>query len=130
MFVDWQVNHRSPYALGRNYIGSNAYPAERFDLPDEWIYTKEKEGVDMWGLIELNEQHCWMDDYIYERLNKYPMRDLAKLSIWTPEFMSYYKLQDPRPWYVKIVHRYLERTQSYQHNLFVRTIDYLLKRVC
>lgn len=123
MFVDWQVNHRPPYTLGRNYINSNAYPKEQFELPDEWIYTREKDGIDMWELVELDESHCWMDDYIYERLDKYPMHTLAKLQIWTPEFISYYKLTDPRAWYVRLVHWYLNMTQNSRKNIIVRGMD-------
>ena len=127
MFVDWQVNHRPPYTMGRSYIGSNAYPAEQFNLPEEWIYTKERDGWSLWENVELDELHCWMDDYIYERLDKYPMRTLAKLQIWTPEFMSYYHIQDPRPWYVRLIHRYINITQKYSSNIVIRGIDKILK---
>lgn len=129
MFVDWQVNHRPPYTIGRVYIGSNVYLDEQFDLPNEWIYTKGKNGVDMWGMIELDEPHCWMDDYIYERLGKYPMHSLVKLPIWTKEFMEYYKLTDPRPWYVRLVHRYLDVTQSHKNNIIVRGLDKVLRLI-
>ena len=129
MFVDWQVNHRPPYTMGRQYIDSNSYPAEQFTLPDKWIYTKEKDGWSLWDNVELDEQHCWMDDYVYERMNQYPMRTLAKLQIWTPEFIEYYHISDPRPWYVKVVHKYVELTQSNKRNVFVRVIDKVLRKL-
>ena len=127
MFVDWQVNHRSPLALGRNYIGSNAYPIEQFNLPQDWIYTHPKDGWDMWNCVKLDETHCWMDDYIFERLNKDLICELTKLPIWMPEFMSYYHIEDPRPWYVQWKHTYLEHTQPYRHNIVIRMIDSVLK---
>ena len=129
MFVDWQVNHRSPYTVGRNYIDSNTYPAVHFDLPEEWVYAKKREGVDMWSLVELDELHCWMDDYIYERLDKYPMRTLVKMPLWTKDFTEYYKLTDPRPWYVRIVHYYLNATQKVRDNVLVRGIDKVLRLI-
>ena len=129
MFVDWQVNHRPPYTIGRNYLWNNDYPVEQFDLPESWIYTAEKDGVDMWNLIELDEPHCWMDDYIYERLDKYPMQTLAKLQIWTPEFLTYYNLTDQRPWYVRLVHCYLDLTQKCRTNIIVMGIDKCLKKI-
>ena len=128
MFVDWQVNHRPPYSLGRSYIGSNAYPKELTDLPEEWIYKKEKDGWELWEHVELDEEHCWMDDYIYERLDKYPMRTLAKLQIWAPEFLAYYHIRDPRPCYVRLVHRYIEVTQPHKQHLLVRVIDKFLRK--
>ena len=128
IFVDWQVNQRPPYSL-YSYVNSNAYPDELFELPQEWLYTKEKDGWDMWDYVELDETHCWMDDYIYERLSKYPMNTLAKLPIWTPEFMSYYHITDPRPWYVRWVHAYLSHAQSHGSSLIVRGINKMLKKV-
>lgn len=97
-------------------------------MSEEWIYTKEKDGWSLWDNVELDESHCWMDDYIYERLDKYPMSTLAKLQIWTPEFMEYYHIQDPRPWYVRLVHTYLYLTQPYRNNIVVRGIDKILRK--
>lgn len=128
MFVDWQVNHRSPYILGRNYINGITYPKELNELPQEWIYTHEKDGWNLWDNVELDETHCWMDDYIYERLNTYPMRTLVKLPIWESEFLAYYKMKDPRPWHVKLIHKYIKLTQSYKGNFIVRAIDKILKK--
>lgn len=129
MFVDWQVNHRPPYTLGRQYIGSNAYPKEQYNLPNEWIYTKQNNGWSLWDNVDLDEKHCWMDDYIYERLNKFPIHTLAKLPIWTQGFLTYYHLKDPRPWYVQIVHRFLYSTQKHRKNIIIRGIDKVLKMV-
>jgi len=127
MFVDWQLNQRSLLSL-YSYVNSNAYPSELFELPQEWTYTTEKDGWDLWSNVELDETHCWMDDYIYERLSKYPMSSLAKLPIWVPEFLAYYKLSDPRPWHVRLVHAYLAFAQSRQNNVFVRRINKILKK--
>ena len=35
----------------------------------------------------------------------------------------------PRPWYVKLVHRYLDVTQASRHNLCVRAIDKVLRKL-
>lgn len=129
MFVDWQMNKRSAIALARSYIGSNAYPNDLKDLPTDWIYSEDKQGLDFWSNVELDATHCWMDDYIYERLDKYPMRELAQLPLWTPEFLNYYNLKDPRPWYIKVVHSYVARTQHCKSNLLVRALDKVLKKI-
>lgn len=126
IFVDWQINHRSPCKLWRTYIGSNDYPKELFDLPENWIYTQAKDGWNLWDKVNLDETHCWMDDYIYERLDKYPMNILAKVPIWSPDFMSHYNLSDPRPWYVRMMHRYLRLTQPYKDTILIRAIDKIL----
>lgn len=130
MFVDWQVNHTNPVSLGRSYIGSNAYPDEQRDLPDSMIYTLEKDGWDMWSMIDLDEEHSWMDDYIVEHLNKYPMKQMSKLPLWTPEFLQSYQLKDPRSWYIKLFHWYIYHFQARKNSIFVRALDKVLKRCC
>lgn len=47
---------------------------------------------------------------------------------WIPEFMEYYHISDPRPWYVRLVHRYLDLTQPYKNNIWVRAIDKALRK--
>ena len=49
--------------------------------------------------------------------------------LWGLEFMGYYHLSDPRPWYVKLVHRYLDVTQASRHNLCVKAIDKVLRKL-
>lgn len=127
MFVDWQVNHRSPYTLARTYIGSNAYPALLYNLPLEWIRINDDDQKNLWDYVELDEKHCWMDEYIYERIERYPIGELMKLSIWTPEFMSYYKISDPRPMYIRCIHSYIELTKHHKSNVIVRAIDKMIR---
>lgn len=128
IFVDWQVNNRSPISMYRSYVGSNAYPKHLFDLPAEWLYTQERDGWDFWQGVELDEKHCWMDDYIFERIDKYPINNLARLPIWTPEFLNNYHITDPRPWYLLLMHCYLELTQSHKKSIIVRAIDKILRK--
>ena len=126
MFVDWQKTLHSPLKIARFYLGCNTYPKELLDLPQKWIYTQAKDGWDMWSNVELDETHCWMDDYIYERLDKYPMRELIKLPIWTPEFLEHYHLKDPRPFKWRLIHRYLQATQARNNTFLIRAIDKIL----
>lgn len=126
MFVDWQVNHRSPYTIGRNYRGSNAYPEKLNILPVEWhIYNNQ----DILSLVNVDEDHCWMDDYIYEHWKSGRMPDMIKLPIWDKEFMEYYHLPDSRSWLIKMIHYYVNLTQPLRSNIFVRAIDRILRKL-
>lgn len=126
MFVDWQVNNRPPYTMGRNYRGSNAYPNDLIDLPKEWIVY---DGLDIFSLVNLDEEHCWMDDYLYDHLVPEKMSTIVKLPIWDKEFIDFYQMKDPRHWWQKMIHSYLDYTQSYKNNILVRAIDKLLRKL-
>lgn len=126
-FVDWELNHRNPVSLARVYYAhrlvnqSNDYP---FVLDKGWLAFS----VNIWSLVETGATYTWFDDYIYERLNKYPMKQLRKLDIWDEEFLMNYKIDDPRRWIESLVHAYLHKTDKYKKNIVVRTIDKILKQ--
>lgn len=125
IFVDWQVNNRPPYTVGRNYRGSNSYPEQLIKMPTDWIVFGQ---LNIASLVDLDENHCWMDDYIYNRLDKAAMSTIIKLPIWDNEFLDYYQMPDPRPWYVRLVHKYLENTQRIHQEKWVRVVDKLLSK--
>lgn len=127
-FVDWEMNHRSPISLGRSY-------AQHYkkNIRHDMQYTLESEAIafpfDFWSLIEMHATHTWFDDYIYERINNYPSATLRKLDIWDDDFLHYYKVLDPRNIVDKLIHRYLHNTSSNKHNIIIRVIDKILKKI-
>lgn len=127
LFVDWENNHGSMVHLSRMYFKHRIENIE-YDTS----YNIEAESIaferDMWGLIDMEANHTWFDDYIIERLGKYPMRQLRKLDIWDEEFLRNYKINDPRRWIDRVVHTYLHKTQKHQ-NLIIRGIDKVLKKI-
>lgn len=127
-FVDWEINHRSPISLGRAY---NTHHKQ--NIQHDIQYTLEQTAIDFpfdfWSLIEIGAKHTWFDDYIYERLNNYPLSVLRKLDIWDEDFLRYYNVPDPRKWWDKLIHRYLHKTDKYRRSFFIRAIDKVLKSI-
>lgn len=127
-FVDWEMNQRNAIILSRTYAThriENQIVDDQFELESEAIAFP----FDFWSLIELGAEHTWFDDYIYERLSKYPVKQLRKLDIWDEEKLQYYQIEDKRKWVDKIIHHYLHRTNKKCNSLFVRIIDKVLKKV-
>ena len=127
-FVDWEMNHRSPVLLGRSY----AQHCKK-NIHHDLRYTLENEAIaflfDFWSLIEMDATHTWFDDYIYERIDKYPSSVLRKLDIWDEDFLHYYNVKDPRNMIDKLVHEYLHRTSKCHKNMIIRAIDKILKNI-
>lgn len=127
LFVDWENNHSNMVQLSRIYY---RHRIENIDF--DMSYMLEDESIafekDVWTLVEVGANHTWLDNYIHERLNKYPMEQLRKLDIWDEEFLKNYKIKDPRRWIDKLVHTYLHKTQKHQ-NIIVRGIDKVLKKI-
>ena len=125
-FVDWEMNHRSPIRLSRTYAAhrkENQIVDDQYELRPESIAFP----FDFWSLIELGAEHTWFDDYIYERLIKYPIEQLRKLDMWDGDFLSHYGLKDERGWRDKIVHTYLHKTDVCKRYIVIKAIDKLLK---
>ena len=127
-FVDWEMNHRSPIALGRSYSGHY-----KRNITHDTQYTLESEAIafpfDFWSLIEMHVTHTWFDDYIYERINNYPSAVLRRLDIWDKDFLKYYEVKDPRSCLDKLIHTYLHYSNTYKHTLPLRAMDKLLKYI-
>lgn len=125
-FIDWELNHRSPIRLARSYAGHC-----QKNIPIDTQFQLEEIAIafpfNFWSEIDIKSSHTWFDDYIYERLNKYPVSKLRKLDIWDDEFLQYYQLQDPRRNIDKLVHNYLHNSSA--EKLIIRLMDKLLRYV-
>jgi len=127
-FVDWEMNHKSPISLSRNYGAhrkENQINDRRYDLASESIAFPFM----FWSLIELRAEHTWFDDYVQERLSKYPIYQLRKLDIWDEEFLAHYAIKDKRRWIDKCIHGYLHKTAKCRNNKVVKAMDKVLKKV-
>lgn len=127
-FVDWELNRRSPVSLSRSYAAhckSCQTHDTQFALTDNMIAFP----FDFWGSIELGATHTWFDDYVAERLSRYPKSVLRKLDIWDEDFVKYYHLTDPRRCLDRLIHTYLHHTNRYKYTLPIRFLDKLLRIV-
>lgn len=127
-FVDWEMNKRNPISLGRTY-----YAHYRKNIRYDTSFEIEKEAIaypfDVWSLVDLDATHTWFDDYIKERLTRYPMDQLRKLDIWDDEFLEHYAIEDKRRWIDKCIHGYLHKTDKCKRSIVIRGIDKIMKKV-
>lgn len=127
-FVDWEMNKRNSIILGRTYYGhyrENIWYDKSHDLETDAIAYP----FDLWTLIDLDATHTWFDDYVKERLTRYPIDQLRKLDIWDEEFLEHYAIEDKRRWIDKCIHGYLHRTDKCKRNFFIRAFDKMLKKI-
>ncbi len=124
-FVDWELNHRNPITLARNYSAHNK-SCLTFDT--QFLLTENMIAFqfDFWQSIELSATHSWFDDYIVERLSQCPPT-VRRLDIWDEDFVKYYNLKDPRSPLEKLIHSYLHKTGRYKKTIPIRALDKLLK---
>lgn len=127
-FVDFEMNPRSALLLSRGYAAhriENQVVDNQFEIDPEAIAFP----FDFWSLIELGAEHTWFDDYVKERISKFPMREMRKLDIWDEDFLTYYNLDDMRTCTDKMVHAYLHRTDKVKHTFIIRAIDKILRKI-
>lgn len=124
-FVDWTMNKMHFVKLSRSYAQVKTED-KVYDVPDNFLYTKEKFGFELFSEIDTTSKTSWFDDYIYERLDKCD-NDVWKIDLWDKQFLDTYSIKDRRCFIYKIIHCYLNKTQKYKNKLVVRIIDMFLK---
>lgn len=127
-FVDWELNHRHPVTLFRSYTQTKK-EEQVLSLPDDFLYHKERFGFDLLELVDTEVSHCYMDEYVVERLLRHSWKELRKLCIWDEEFLLAYKLDDPRCRIDKCVHSYFNKTALKKDSFVVRLVDKVLKKL-
>lgn len=125
-FVDWELNQRSIIKLSRSYAQSKTDPI--FPLIDDMIYTKYKNGLDLFSLVDLSSTRFWYDEYIIERLDNYPKKKLSKLDIWQKDFCEKCEIKDGRNTILKFLHWYLSITAIKSNTIIIRVIDKILSK--
>ena len=120
-FVDWEMNHRTPISLARAYAQTKTSDAV-LSLQESMIYSNNKDGFDVLSLVDTSGGKCWFDDYIMDRLSRYPITKLRKLPIWDNEFCEHYCIEDPRTRLDRIIHGYVNYTVR-NNSLCIRAID-------
>lgn len=126
-FVDYEMNHRSIIVLSRSYTPvkkeEKVYP-----LSESWIYNQQKNKFNLFASIDLLTTRFWFDSYVVRKITTAGEREFRNLDIWQKQFISDYKLKDPRSLVVKIIHYYLFLTKNYYKNILIRSMDKLLKK--
>ena len=127
-FVDWEMNRRTPLFLARSY--AHFKKTDQVEpLQESMSYSREKDGFDLFRLVDTTGERSWFDDYIVERLPRHSVKELRKLPIWDEEFCKNYGQKDPRTCIDRWVHRYADRTTRKSGHKAFRVIDKILKRI-
>ena len=126
-FIDWEMNHRSSIKLSRSYAQIKKEDIVE-TLPSYYIYSIQNNGFDMWSMVDTEDQKCWMDDYVLERLDYYSPKAIRRLDIWANSIEEY-KSKDTRSFIDKLIHTYLHKTQRIKNTFFVRTFDKVLSKI-
>ena len=127
-FVDWEINHRSPITLYRNYTQTKK-DDQIISLPESFLYKKDNYGFDLLDMVDTNVSKCYMDEYIVERFSRHPLNELRKLDLWDECFLKNFNLSDPRKPIDKLIHFYLRKTAQKKNNMVIRIIDKVLKKL-
>jgi len=124
-FVDFDKNKRNITSLSRMY---NRWDGNREmqKLPQEWIYQKGVHGFDLFSEIDTKEQP-YLDEYVLSFIKVNGIKHYKRLDVWDKSFIEKYKIKDPRPGWIKIIHYYFHITFKHTTNKLIRAIDKVMK---
>lgn len=102
---------------------------EYMDVPKNAYQFYEKNGLDIWKYIDMNDDGNYYTSEILDYFRKDGIKKYASLDIWDYDWMKKNGIKDPRNVFQKMLHRYLHETNSHSKSLWVRCIDRLLKYI-
>ena len=124
--IDWQLNKWTPVSLSRSYAQTKRECYVK-KIPDNFIYTRQLHGFNLFDYIDFNCQEFWFDQFVFEEIYKQGTYKLKKIDLWNKDFIAKYKIKDPRNIIDKLIHCYLRKTQYFSRILIIRFIDKILK---
>lgn len=127
-FVDFDKNKRSLIQLSRMYK-KEFIPKQVSMIKEEWRYKKEKHQFDLFDEVDITDS-SFFDNLIIELINKNGIKRYSKLNVWDKEFLNKFELKDPRSFWIKVIHFYLNKTQfDFDNCIFIRIVDKILKKL-
>lgn len=140
-FTDWkrmQSKHRwyqcfelinskkHPIGIYRQYHHMYAIKKrEILPVEEEWYKGYEERGIHVRNIIK--EGTYYWDKIVEGYFEHYGTGFFRSLVIWDQSTSAIYK--DPRGPFWKMLHFYLKKTQPLSHSIFIRGIDFILKKL-
>lgn len=105
-------------------------------LPQEWLLEYRAKGIDMTSIKK--EANYYWDREVLDWFLKYDLQKFKHENIWYVDWAKLcsrfyqgnvppFKLQDPRSWFEKKIHNWLNRTQAIASRRLIRYLEAFLK---
>jgi hypothetical protein len=102
-------------------------------IPPEWLEKYMNNGIDIIENIKLSTRIFWYDLEVMKQLMMHGFSCFKYLDIWNKQWIyeikNHIKIDDPRNFYIKIIHFYLKTTQSIYSSIPIRFIDKVMKEL-
>ena len=129
----YQVSQSAPLNKYSGIVFYRSYHHEkemkRYKVPQDAYLFYEKSGLDIMSLMNLEDNGAHYTRSVLEIFNQKGTSFFRKLLIWDNTFLSDNQLADPRRLIDKLMEFYLLRTQRGSDHIFVRCIDFCLKKI-
>lgn len=102
---------------------------EVFEVPKNTFIYYQMNKLDVLKEIDLNDVGQHYIDSVLRNFNERGIEHFAKLDIWNNDFVKRYNLHNPQSLLDKLVMVYLRFTKKWTNSIFVKSIDYVLKRI-
>ena len=114
----------SPFKIYRTH--HNDRMLNLCSLPGDWLqFESNKPIIDD---IDFSSENTWYDDEIIKYIQKYGEKKFSILDIWDKDFIKQNNLNDPRSFWIKLIHQYLRRTNRFSKTILIRLIDKIFKK--
>ncbi len=97
------------------------------DLPESPYKFYEDRGLDIWRQVDLDDDGDYYTTEVLRYFERDGVKKYALLDIWNNGWISKNGITDPRTFWQKWVHKYLNRTCAKMNAWYVQAVDKLLK---
>ena len=130
---------RKPIEVYRYYHRPHIIiPEQTHPIPDHWLRGYRDQGIDMTSIYK-PPGRPWWDWQVLDMIDKYGPYQFRREDIWRVDWTAVYRerygedpvksLADPRNRFDRFMHRWLQKTQLYDHKRPIRILEWLLGRL-
>ncbi len=124
-FVDFDKNNRSIVQLNRMYKG-HLKNIKTDKIKNDWIHRKKIETFNLFDEIQTDIKP-FFDDYVMKFIGENGINHYRNLNVWDNSFLNSNNIFDPRSFFIKVAHFYLDKTKIISDFFIIRGIDKILK---
>lgn len=124
--VDYDKNNKSVIKLSRYYHQEvdNVYKDGDYSIDKNWMW----DSFDVFDMVDVDTP-----PFLCNEMKKFIERNgiehYRNLDIWDDKILDCLQMNDPRTFWIRILHGYLHYSQPYRKTLLVRAMDAILKRL-
>ena len=102
---------------------------QKIPVKEEIYSFYDENRISILNEINIQDEGKYYLNEVSEYFNKDGIKLYAGLYIWNKNFLENFGINDPRNFFIKLLHLYLNSTRKYSNTILIKVIDKILKKI-